>query len=139
MKFSHRYQLLKDIPSYQAGRTIGWHGDRQRFYFYKLSDWEWEKGKESFYLDFEGPSFTLEQAKDTEWFKPVGKEVDFIPPFPSEAKIDEYVDLLPDCHLVDDVDECRAINGMLKDKEFQRRLYRFFKEQYEAFYSLEAK
>jgi len=135
-KFAHNYMLLKDIPGYKAGRTINWHGATQRFYFRKISEWKHDNGAEGIYLDFDGPKFTVDQVHDTEWFEPKGELVDFIPPFPNHAVLDQYVDLIPDCHLVDDVDQCRAINMMLRDAGFQRRLYEFYREQYNLFHGL---
>lgn len=128
MKFAHRYKLLKDIPGYEAGRVVEWSGCHgQRFYFRK---------PDSIYLDLEGPKFTVEQVQGKEWFAPEGKLVDFIPAFPSRRRLDEYVDLMPSCRLVDDVDQCRAINVLLNDANFQKRLYQFYKGQYEAFHEL---
>ena len=134
--FSHNYKLIKDIPAYKAGRTIGWNGERQKFYFRAISEWKYDNGAEGIYLDYEGTHFTVEQAKDKEWFTPMGKEKDFIPQFPSEEKIKEYVYLLPECRLVNDVDECRAINGLINDKGFQKKLYSFYKKEYKAFYKI---
>jgi hypothetical protein len=136
MKFAHRYELLKDIPGYAAGRTIVWHGSDQRFFFRAISTWKHDNGAEGIYLDREGPKFTVEQAQDAQWFEPLSELVDFIPAFPSRENLHEFVDLVPDCRLVDDVDECRAINVMLRDEGFQTRLYKFYKAQYEHFHKL---
>jgi hypothetical protein len=136
VKFTHRYKLLKDTPKYKAGWELGWSGNDGKFYFYKVSEWKHDNGKRSIYLDYDSKGFSVEEIKDTEWFKPIGKEVDFIPRFPSRARIEEYIDLMPSCRLVNNVDECRAINLMLDNKEFQNRLYDFYNEQYNAFHKL---
>lgn len=134
--FHHQYKLKKDTPIYKAGWPLRWSGSKRRFYFLLPSTWKHDDGKPGIYSDFEGQSFTVEQVQDREWFEPVGPEVLFIPAFPSENKLEEYVDLLPTTRMVDDVDECRAINMLLEDKGFQKRLYVFYKEQYKAFHGL---
>lgn len=136
MKFAHNYKLLKPIPGYDAGRTIRWHGNNQRFYFFKISEWKHDNGAEGIYLDFEGPKFTVEQAQDPTWFEPIGELVDFIPQFPSYEALCEYVDLLPNCRLVDDVDQCRAINMLLGSDTFRHRLYEFYRQEYNEFHKL---
>lgn len=139
MKFAHRYKLLKDIPGYAAGRTIAWHGGIGRFFFRAISEWKHDNGAEGIYLDYEGPKFTVEQAQDPAWFEPLSALVDFIPAFPSRENLSEFVDLTPECRLVDDVDECRAIRALLNDDKFQQRLYEFYKAQYEDFHKLNAR
>ena len=134
--FTHRYKLLKDTPTHKTGRTIGWSGNEGKFYFYAISEWKHDNGAEGIYLEMDGPSFSLEKAKDTEWFTPVGKEVPFIPQFPSKGKISEYVELDFDCRLVNDVDECRALNGLFETKQFKERLYDFVKKEYQEHYHL---
>lgn len=136
MKFAHCYKLLKDIPGYSAGRTISWDGNRQHFFFRKLSEWKHDNGAEGIYSDYDGPKFTVEQAQDATWFEPIGSLVDFIPTFPTRTRLDDFIYLTPECRLVNDVDECRAINAMLDDKGFQQRLYEFYKEQYNDFHKL---
>jgi hypothetical protein len=137
-KFAHMYRLTTDLPGYKAGRRVRWDGGRQRFYFYKLTEKGYDKGEESIYADFEGMSFTLEQVQEDGWFKTEGELRDFIPAFPARAALTEFVDLVPDCRLVDDVDECRAINGLLASDAFQERLYGFFRKEYNEFYGLES-
>ena len=90
-KFAHRYKLKKDMPTYKAGWPLGWSGNDEKFYFYKPSNWEWEKGKPDIYFDRESGGFTIEEIKNLEWFEPEGKEEDFIPKFPSKKDIEEYV------------------------------------------------
>lgn len=132
MKFAHRYKLLKPFPGHAVGDEITWDGNSQRFYFWKPRKIELSLSK----IDFDGMKFTVEQAQDRKWFKPLGESRDFIPAFPSKTKIEEFVCLIPDCRLVNNVDECRAINSMLEDREFQSHLYDFYKSEYEAFHKL---
>lgn len=136
MKFSHNYKLLKDIPGYAAGRTVGWDGNNQRFYFRAISEWKHDNGAEGIYLDRDGPKFTVEQVQDVPWFQPQGEMREFIPPFPSRKELDQFVTLTAECRLVNDVDECRAINAMLEDKNFQKLLYEFYHTQYNAFHGI---
>lgn len=134
--FHHQYSLKKDMPTYKKGWPLKWRGNEQRFYFALPSSWGYNKGEPDIYDDMEGPSFTVEQIRDEEWFEPVGKAVPFIPPFPTEANLSEYIHLEPETRLVDDVDVCRAINGLLNDKNFQQKLYEFYKKEYNRFYDL---
>lgn len=136
LTFSHSYVLLRDIPTHPAGRKLRWHGANQRFYFYKISTWGFNKGEEDIHSDFEGPSYTVEQIQDASWFKPTGEIVPFIPPFPSQKDIDHYVPLTPECRLVDDVDVCRAFNALLSNPPFETTLYEFYREQYNHFHGL---
>jgi hypothetical protein len=130
-QFAHTYKLVRDIPGYKAGRTVYGHGDNQRFYFHQMRGDE-----ESIYLDMKGASFTLDQVQEDGWFKPIGRLTDFIPPFPDPKRLPEFVDLIPDCRLVNDVDECRAINAMLADAGFQKRLYDFYRQEYNEFHGI---
>lgn len=139
MKFAHRYKLLKDLPGYTAGRTVAWDGNAQRFRFKELSKWKGDNGAEGIDLDYDGPKFTVEQVSDAAWFEPLGDLVDFIPAFPDSKALEEFIYLVPDCRLVNDVDVCRAINTMLYDKGFQKRLYEFYKTEYNAFHKLDAR
>lgn len=132
MKFAHRYKLLKAMPGHNAGEEVCWRGGTQRFYFSQKREHEHDLRRD----DMDGLKFTVDQIQDADWFAPTGELVDFIPPFPSRTKIEEFIYLIPDCRLVDDVDECRVINQMLSNKSFQRCLYEFYKKEYEAFHSL---
>lgn len=96
------------------------------------------KAKKIFILTLRGQATPVEQVQDVTWFKPVGEIVPFIPPFPSEKEIHEYVSLRPECRLVDDVDVCRAFNAMLADPAFDGALYQFYREQYDRFHGLAA-
>ena len=134
VKFSHTYELLKDTPKYKKGWKLRWSGGNEKFYFYKKSTWGYNKGEPDIYLDLESTGFTLEEIQDTEWFKPTGELVDYIPSFPNKKDLKEYMYLLPETRLVDDVDICRAINRMLNNTKFQDQLYEFYKQKYEEFY-----
>jgi len=135
MTFTHKYKLLKDLPNYKAGWTLGWDGEK--FYPYKKSEWEFDNGKESIYLDKNSQGYSVEEIKDTTWFEPIGKEVDFIPKFPSKSKIDEFVSLDFETKLINQVDECRAMNNLFDNKQFKDDLYSFVKGKYDQFYKLE--
>lgn len=132
MKFAHRYKLLKDFPGHAAGEEVSWRGDTQRFYFHEKKRGEFDLLRQ----DMEGPKFTVEQVQDKKWFKPLQPLRNFIPKFPDRKALDEYIYLTPDCRLVNDVDECRAINAMLDDKGFQDRLYEFYRIEYNTFHGL---
>lgn len=134
MKYFKKYKLKKDTPTNKKGQYIIYDGIRDK-YFYGKWDSFWKKWSE-YDCDYSGVSFTLEEIKSEEWFEPIGKAIDYIPKFPTQNKIDEYFDLIPSAHLVDSVDECRAINKMLCDKKFQDELYNFYKKKYEEFYKL---
>lgn len=129
MKYAGRYKLLKDTPTHKAGTIVRWDGISQFFYFDKAKTGALALSEH----DREAPRFTVKQIQDTEWFKPMEKLRPFIPPFPSRQTIDQYVRLDAECRMVDTVDVCRAINTLIGDEEFQRRLYGFYKQQYEEF------
>lgn len=132
MKFAHRYKLLKPFPGHDVGDEISWHGADQRFYFWQIRRSNLELSRR----DFDGARFTVDQVQDAEWFKPLDTLREFIPAFPSRKKLEDYVDLSPQCRLVDDVDECRAINALINDPGFQGRLYDFYREQYNEFHGI---
>ncbi len=134
MKFSHNYVLAKDTPTHKRGWPLRWHGGQRKFYFSTVSTWGYNKGEPDIYLDMEGASYTVEQILNTEWFTSNGGETDFIPAFPSEKKLEEYMYLLPELRLVEDVDECRAIADLFKSNGFTNRLYDFYKKEYEHFH-----
>lgn len=136
MKFAHRYKLLKNTPTYKAGWELGWDGGSEKFYFYKPSTWSYNKGEPDIYLDLNGARFTVDEIKNIEWFEPIGEEVDFIPKFPTQKKLEEYFYMFGETRLVSDVDLCRAIDKLLDDKGFQKKLYEFYKREYNQFYKL---
>jgi len=128
MRFAERYKLLKDTPTHKAGSVLIWEGMAQLFYFTVPG--------EKYDPDRNGPHFTVEQIQDAEWFMPMKPLKPFIPKFPSRKNLEEFATLDANCRLVDSVDECRAINGLINDPKFQRRLYDFYKQEYEKFYKL---
>ncbi len=134
IQFSHQYTLLKDTPKYKAGWKLGWSGNKERFYFYKKSNWGYDKGEPNIYLDYEDASFTIEEIQDKSWFEPKGKLYDYVPSFPTRQRIEDFMYLVPELRLVADVDESRTIGKMLDDKDFQNRLYEFYKKEYNNFY-----
>lgn len=134
MKFSHKYKLNRDLPNYKKGWKLGWSGIRERFFPYKPSPWKSDFGKESHYLDFDHQGFTVETVKDTEWFTPIGTEVDFTPKFPDKNDIYKFIHLGFETRLVDDVDECRSMNKLFGSGEFDDNLYEFVKSEYNRFY-----
>lgn len=136
MKFAHNYILNKDLPKYKKGWPFRWSGNQNRFYPAKASDWGYNKGQPDIYLDYEHQGYTIDEIQDKDWFIPNGELVDFIPPFPEKNKIGEYVYLTFETRLVNDVDECRAMNGLFDDKSFQDRLYDFVKKEYDRKYKL---
>lgn len=136
MKFAHNYKLKKDMPKYKVGWPLRWNGNDEKFYFAKASTWGYNKGEPDIYLDRESGGFTLEEIKNTEWFEPDGKEKDFIPKFPSKKNLEEFVYLDFETRLVNDVDECRAMNKLFNSKKFQDELYEFVKEKYNDFHAL---
>ena len=137
MNFHKRYKLVKGLPTYPQDWEVGWCGSRQKFYPYKVRVHDWEdKTKPDIYKDYDHQGFTVEQVKDLNWFSPIGKSVDFVPAFPSRKELEDYMYLLPETRLVDDVDECRCISQMLNSNIFQDRLYSFYKEEYEAFHKI---
>jgi len=137
MKYHRQYKLNKDLPKYKNGWTFTWCGSRQKFFPNKVRTYGWEdKNIPDYTLDYESYGYSVDEIKDTEWFTPIGKELDFIPKFPSKNKLEEYIYLTPETRLVNDVDECRAINGLLDDKKFQDNLYEFYKNEYNKFYHI---
>jgi len=136
MKFHHKYKLKKDTPKYKKGWPLSWCGGAEKFYFCKVSPWKHDKGKPDIYLDLEHHGYTVEEIKNTEWFSPVGKECDFIPPFPSKGAIEEFTNLDFEMHLVQDVDECRAMSNLFEREAFKDKLYEFVKNEYNKYYKL---
>ena len=132
MKFAKEYSLLCDLPTHKAGSKLGWDGVRQFFYFDLPKEREFDLSRR----DYDGPKFTVDQVQDTKWFKAVGKLRPFVPPFPSRKCIEQYASLDAECRMVDEVDECRALNGLIFDPKFQQRLYDFYKQEYDKFYNL---
>lgn len=137
MKFAHVYKLKQDLPTYKKGWTLRWSGNDEKFYPNKARIHTWEdKTKPDIYLDREHQGYSLEQIKNTTWFEPAEKETDFIPKFPTENKIKDFVYLEFETRLVDDVDECRALNRLFSSKEFKSDLYNFIKDKYNIFHKL---
>jgi hypothetical protein len=134
MKFSHIYRLKKDLPNYPKGWEFQWNGERELFYPRKKD--EYNKNESSIYLDYKAAAYNIDQIKNTEWFEPVSKEVDFIPQFPSKDKIEDYVDLMPSLLLVKCVDQSRTLSKLFESKGFEDKLYEFLKESYNKFYNL---
>ena len=66
-KFTHRYTLLKDLPTHKAGRIVHWNGNNERFYFNIQTEFDVKNGWEGHMTDLEGIKFTLEQVQDKEW------------------------------------------------------------------------
>lgn len=136
MKFSHSYILARDLPTYKKGWPFKWNGNSKKFYPNKVSTWSYAKGKPDYTIDMDHQGYTLEQIKNTEWFKPNSPEVDYIPAFPSIKKIDEFVTLPAETRLVNEVDFIRAFNDLLNDEIFQKELYEFYKKKYNQFHIL---
>lgn len=137
MKYYREYTLTKDTPKHKKGWPLKWSGGRNRYYFAKASTWDWEKGKPDIYLDYNGESYSIEEVQSSDWFKPVGRALPFIPKFPSKNALSEFVSLDFEIHLVDDVDECRAMNQLFDSKKFQDELYEFVKDKYNEFHKLD--
>jgi len=132
------YSLLKDTPTKEKGWPLRWDGTRRKYYYPKPSTWGQDKGKPDMYLDYDGESFTIEQVEaSSDWFKPKGEPTEYVPAFPSEKDIDEYVNLNFETNLVDSVDVCRAMNDLFRDKEFQKELYYYVKYKYEKKHNIE--
>ena len=80
------------MPNYKTGWTLGWCGNREKFYPHKVRTFSWEdKTKPDIYLDYEHQGYTLKEVKDEKWFSPIGKEKDYIPSFPSKEKIKDNI------------------------------------------------
>ena len=97
IKFSHRYKLIKDLPTYPKGWEFGWSGDNELFYPYEVSDVTWKRdnnGGPGIYLDYKHMGYTVKQLANKEWFEPISKEVDYIPKLPDKEKIENYICLL---------------------------------------------
>lgn len=128
MNYYREYRLKKDTPTHVAGWAVRWSGMQRKFFPVKIGS--------PFELDTSNVYYTVEQVKNTEWFEPIGQAYPFIPAFPTFANIKEFMYLLPELRLVDDVDECRAISDLLNDPSFERRLYDFYKAEYNAFHGI---
>lgn len=137
MKFAHNYKLNKDLPKYKKGWEFRWSGSHQKFYPATVSTWGYNKGEPDIYLDYEHQGYTVDEVQDKEWFSPDGKLVDFIPPFPTIHKIKDFVYLSFETRLVDDVDECRAMNKLFDEDSFKENLYNFVKKEYDRKYKIE--
>lgn len=137
MKFSKKYKLNKDLPKYKKDWTVGWCGSRQLFYPHNIRKYDWEdKNDPDYSLDYTHQGYSIEEIKNIEWFTPISEEVDFIPKFPTKNNIEKFVYLTFETRLVDDVDECRAMNELFNSKMFQNKLYEFVKEEYNSFHNL---
>ena len=134
MKFAHKYKLKKDLPNYKEGWVFRWSGSRMKFYPCKSSTFGYNKGEPDIYLDYEHQGYTVEEIQNEEWFTPDSQLVDFIPAFPSKNDIGDFVHLHLETRLVDDVDECRAMNNLFDEDLFKDNLYNFVKSEYERKY-----
>lgn len=133
MKYAQEYKINKDLPTVKKGWVFGWSGIRRNFYPHKADD----KNKPEYDLDFKGISFSFDEVvNNSEWFTPITPLKDFIPPFPEPRDLSEFVNLDFETKLVDDVDECRALNDLFDNKEFQDNLYKFVKKEYNRFHKL---
>jgi hypothetical protein len=132
MKFAHNYKLNKDLPKYKKGWTVGWDGNKQKFFPHKVRHHDWEdKSKPDIYLDYNHEGYSVEEVSDKVWFTPAGKLVDFIPQFPTMKRLEDFMYLSFETRLVNDVDECRALNDLFNDPKFKDNLYSFIKGEYE--------
>jgi hypothetical protein len=132
LKFAGKYKLKKAIPNHAAGSVLRWDGIDGFFYFDKPKSDPMRLNEP----DRDAPRYSVNVVQDPTWFAPIGELRPFIPAFPSEKRINEYVDLTADCRMVNTIDVCRAINALIEDKGFQHRLYEFYKQQYESFHAL---
>lgn len=135
MKFSHRLVLKNDLPTYKKGWTFRWCGKTQRYYPEKPSQWEYDKGKPSIYLDFSHQGYKLDEVQDEEWFEH-GELTDFHPEFPSVESIEDFVYLNPETRLVKDDDFCRCFDELLESEGFYRKLYNFYRNEYNKKFNL---
>jgi hypothetical protein len=129
------YELLKDTPTHKAGWPLRWDGTRRKYYFPKASTFKFDFGTPEPWLDYNGQSFERDEVESKpDWFKPEGKPTAFVPAFPSESKIEEYVYLNFETRLSDDVDVCRALSDLFNDKTFQKEMYHYVKYKYQNFH-----
>lgn len=134
-QYHKHYKLAKELPGYPVGWPVRWDGNRRRYFLVKPNQYTKHKMEPGFGLEYNRDSYMIEDIESQpEWFTPEGKPTDYVPPFPSESELDEYVDLYFQTKLVDDVDVCRAMNELFNDKHFQKELYMYVKLKYEQFH-----
>lgn len=133
-KYYKKYKLLKDTIDYKTGWLFSWEGTRRLYYPHQEAGFLYE-GKHicnPYSSDFDKIGYPMEYIEShPEWFKSLGKQINFYPTFPSRNKIGDYLHLSFEIRLMDSVDECRAMNELFDDKKFQDELYDFVKEKYE--------
>jgi hypothetical protein len=138
--FSFRYRLKKDTLRHTAGCEYGWCWDNRRFYPIKN-----RSNKPKSYLDYFAMGITLSEIKNEKWFEPIGQKIQLLPDFPSTDKLEElneYVDVFPEFYGYGEDCDCNnedkailmALDKLLSDRNFQNRLYEFYREQYALFY-----
>lgn len=138
-KYNTIYELIKDVPGVNAGRQLRcdtFDGDI-KYYFVKTWEEEssiWEGKKEYAYEKYNDTLYSLEEISDKKFFKPIGEWIDLIPVFPKQKDIYEFLYLIGDTRLVDSVDFIRAINPILKSKEYEKAVYGLLKKFYEDKY-----
>lgn len=135
--FCKNYVYKKDTPEYPKGWKIKFDGSRRKYYPYKPSEWKYDEGKESIYLDYEHGGYSIKEIENEEWFTATSKPTRYIPDFPNEQKISEFTYLDLETRLVDDVDECRAMNELFSSASFKKDLYNFVKDSYNSFHKLD--
>jgi len=123
--------LRQDTPTHKLGTIFKWSARDRKFYPLQVptSPYSLEQ------LEYASTAYSLDQVRETTWFQPVGDEYDYIPVFPAEKELPEYLHISPETRLVDDVDICRALNDLFEDQTFQHNLYEFYREEYNRFYS----
>lgn len=132
--YYRKYELLKDTPDFPKGWLFSWEGTQKLYYPHQEAGFLYEKNHlcNPYSTDFKKTGYTLDYIEShPEWFKPIDKKIKFYPDFPTKERIGDYVYLRFETRLVDDVDECRAMNELFDDKKFESDLYAFVKEKYE--------
>lgn len=129
MTYHHEYRLRQPTPAHPAGCAFRWDGIRRKFFPVKPNE-KYNTDRESLV------AYTVEQVQDSDWFLPEGEPLPFIPPFPRFDALGDSIRLTAETRLVDRVDICRTFNDLLDSPGFERRLYEFYKTEYNKFYGL---